>query len=130
MKRLNLGGCLVTAVLAAALAGAGQAPGPSLAGDSAAGLDVYSVRCAFCHGDQAAGGQGPTLLGVVGRKAGSVPGFAYTDAMTHVGLAWTPERLDRFLADPSTAVPGTAMPMSVPDPTERRNLIAYLGSLH
>jgi cytochrome c2 len=109
--------------------------GPTLAqappaGDAAAGQQVYEVRCSFCHGEGAVGGQGPTLIGVVGRKAASVPNFEYTPALKASGLTWTPGDLDRFLTNPAALVPGTSMPMSVPDDKERRDLIAYLASLH
>jgi cytochrome c2 len=121
----------VCATLAAGAGLAGRAQAPSSAGGSVStGADIYSTRCAFCHGDGGVGGQGPRLIGVLGRKAGSLPGFGYTDALRASGLTWTPETLDRFLVDPGTVVPGTAMPMNVPDPQERRDVIAYLGSLH
>jgi cytochrome c2 len=129
MRRIGL---LVVLILSAgagiaAVSAIAQAPA---AGDETAGADVYSVRCAFCHGDTGAGGQGPSLIGVVGRKAASVPGFGYSPALKAADITWTPAQLDRFLTNPATAVPGTAMPMSVPDQTDRRNLIAYLGTLH
>lgn len=118
--------------LAAGLIAAGapaQAPQAS-PGDPAAGADIYSARCAFCHGDGGAGGQGPRLSGVVGRKAAAVADFPYSAALKASGLDWTAANLDRFLTDPAAAVPGTAMPMSVPDPKERADVIAYLGTLH
>ena len=98
--------------------------------DPAAGQQVYETRCSFCHGEGGVGGQGPSLIGVAGRKAASVPNFAYTPALKASGLSWTPANLDRFLNNPAEAVPGTAMPMSVPDAKERTDLIAYLASLH
>lgn len=98
--------------------------------DPAAGQEVYETRCSFCHGEGGVGGQGPTLIGVVGRKAASVANFAYTPALKGAGLTWTPSDLDRFLTNPAALVPGTSMPMSVPDAKERADLIAYLASLH
>ncbi len=129
MKRFAVLTVSVTLAAGAGLAGRAQAPS-SAGGSVSAGADIYSTRCAFCHGDGGVGGQGPRLTGVVGRKAGTLPGFGYTDALRASGLTWTPEALDRFLVDPGTVVPGTAMPMNVPDPEERRDVIAYLGSLH
>ena len=94
-------------------------------------LSAPSAAC--CHqggpGD-GEGGQGPNLNGVVGRKAGSFPGFPYTPALKSSGHVWTQANLDRFLTDPSKAVPGTAMPVSVPDTKTRQDLIAYLATLH
>jgi cytochrome c len=97
------------------------------AGVAAKGAEVFDDRCSGCHGE--VGGQGPSLAGVVGRHAGSLPGFDYTPALKASGLTWTPANLDRFLTGPKALVPGTAMAVIVPDPTERRDLIAYLASL-
>jgi cytochrome c len=99
------------------------------AGDAARGQAVFDDRCGMCHSltDNL---QGPRLGGVVGRKAGTVAGVDYTDAMKGSGITWTPDRLDPFLADPAKLVPGTAMPISVPDAKERADLIAYLASTH
>ena len=98
--------------------------------DAAAGQQVYETRCSFCHGEGGVGGQGPSLIGVAGRKAASAPNFAYTSALKASGLTWTASNLDHFLINPAGLVPGTSMPMSVPDEAERANLIAYLASLH
>ena len=97
-------------------------------GDAAKGADVYEGRCSSCHVLNGVG-QGPSLIGVVGRKAGSLPGYAYSDAMKASGLTWTAADLNRFLTGPSILVPGTAMRATVPDPTERQDLIAYLATL-
>jgi cytochrome c len=72
-------------------------------------------------------GQGPSLRGVVGRKAGSLAGFPYTDAMKGAGFVWTPETLDTYLQGPRALVPGTAMIQTVPDPQERADVIAFLS---
>ncbi|HEX4742324.1 MAG TPA: c-type cytochrome [Caulobacteraceae bacterium] len=120
---------------AALIAGLLLLAGPVLARsapatDPAAGQQVYETRCSFCHGEGGVGGQGPSLVGVVGRKAGSFANFAYTPALKASGLTWTAADLDRFLTNPAALVPGTSMPMSVPDAQERADLIAYLASLH
>lgn len=112
----------------AAIAGPAWSQGAAPA-DIAAGQQTYEVRCSFCHGEGAVGGQGPVLIGVVGRKAGSVPNFSYSPALKSSGLTWTPANLDRFLTNPAELVPGTSMPMSVPDTKERADIIAYLASL-
>jgi len=97
------------------------------AGDPAKGAAVFDDRCSMCH-SITDNQQGPHLGGVVGRKAGSVPGVAYTDALKVSGLVWTPDKLDLFLTGPEKMVPGTAMTVTVPDAAERRDLIAYLAS--
>jgi cytochrome c2 len=96
------------------------------AGDAAAGAATFEDRCAICH-VAAGGGQGPSLTGVVGRKAASAKGFGYSTALKASGLTWTAAALDVFLTNPGKAVPGTAMPIRVSDATQRANLIAYFA---
>jgi cytochrome c len=111
------------AVLAAALA---SAPGAAVeAGDPKRGEAVYS-RCLACHA-LARDRVGPRHCGLLGRRAGAVSGFSYSRAMRESGIVWSEEALDRFLADPPAAVPGTTMAYAgVKDAAERRDLIAYL----
>jgi cytochrome c2 len=126
--RLALG---VAALLGGAAAVAAQPPSSAgTPGNPAAGAQVFDVRCGFCHGDGGVGGQGPSLIGVVGRQAGTVPNFAYSPAIKSSGITWTAPQLDRFLTSPAVAVPGTAMPMNIPDGKQRADVIAYLGTLH
>jgi cytochrome c len=95
------------------------------AGDPARGQAIYS-RCLACHA-LARDRVGPRHCGLFGRRAGSVPGFAYSKAMRNSGIVWSEETLDRFLADPLAAVPGTTMGYAgVKDARERRDLIAWL----
>lgn len=98
---------------------------PAAAGDPAKGEAIYS-RCAACHAlgyDRT----GPRHCGLLGRRAGAVPGFAYSEAMRRSGLVWDARTLDRFLAGPMEAVPGTSMGYAgVKDAGERADLIAYL----
>ena len=62
-----------------------------------------------------------------GRRAGSVPGFVYSPAMKRSTIVWNAGTLDRFIASPVTAIPGTAMGYAgVADAQERADLIAYL----
>ncbi len=95
------------------------------AGDAEKGKELYG-RCLACHAleyDRV----GPRHCGVVGRHAGSVKGFAYSDAMKRSKLVWNEKTLDRFLANPPKTVPGTTMTYAgVPDAKERADLIAYL----
>jgi Raf kinase inhibitor-like YbhB/YbcL family protein len=75
------------------------------------------------------GGQGPLLAGVIGRAAGSVASFGYSKALRASGLTWDAATLDQFLSRPSLLVPGTNMPLPVPNLEDRQDLIAYLGTL-
>ena len=101
------------------------APASAWAGDPVKGEAIYQDRCSLCHQIEGVG-QGPALKGVVGRKAASVEGFNYTTALKSSGLTWTPANLDTFLIAPDRMVPGTTMPMTVPDAADRADLIAYL----
>lgn len=99
------------------------------AGDAAAGGLAF-VQCADCHSTRSGNGTGPGLLGVVGRRAGTHPGFDYSPAMTRSGLTWDAKTLDAYLAGPKTVVPGTTMDFpGVTDPAERADLVAYLATL-
>ena len=110
------------AVMIAGVVAAGTA-----AGQSGGGAALFQDRCAMCHsGDPMS--QGPPLAGVVGRRAGAVPGFAYSAALKNSGIVWTRTSLDRFLADPGKAAPGTAMPVRVADPAARAAIIGYLAA--
>lgn len=121
MRRPRSPGVLPLTVLSLAGAALAQAPG----GDAGRGAALFEDRCAMCH-VAGGGGQGPSLKGVYGRKAGAGPGFHYSAALAGSGLTWTGAGLDRFLAGPSKAVPGTAMSIAVSDPAQRGDLIAYL----
>ena len=92
------------------------------------GPALFQERCAVCHGEQGEGGQGPSLQGVVGRQAGSAR-FGYSQSLRNAGFAWTPDRLDHYLADPQAVVPGTNMAIQTQDPAARQALIAYLQTL-
>ncbi len=92
------------------------------------GADIFEDRCAMCH-VAGGGGQGPSLNGAVGRRAGSLAGFAYTPALKASGLTWTPANLDRFLTNPGAMVPGTAMVVRINDAAQRAALVAYLATL-
>jgi cytochrome c len=87
------------------------------------------LRCASCHELAPSGIHriGPSLQGVYGRKAGSLPGFAYSPALQATDFSWTAENLDRWLERPSALVPGTAMAFAgLPKAEDRQAVIAYL----
>jgi cytochrome c len=95
------------------------------AGDASRGEQLYA-RCAACHA-LAYDRVGPRHCGLLGRKAGSVPGFDYSAAMRKSAIVWNARTLDRFIADPLKALPGTTMTYAgVKDAKERADLVAYL----
>jgi cytochrome c len=101
--------------------------------DPARGERVFQ-RCYACHsvlaGESAL--PGPNLRGVLGRRAGTLPGFRFSAALLAAGrsrgLVWTRETLDAFLADPPGLIPGTemGMPTGLADPRDRRDVIDYI----
>jgi cytochrome c len=97
------------------------------AGDPARGQDVFKA-CAACHGDKP-GDLGPSLIGVVGRVAGSRDDFRYSGPMSRAGFVWDEERLVAFVVDPRSVVPGTRMPFDgLADPRDAQDVVAYLAS--
>jgi cytochrome c len=96
---------------------------------NANGQTAFNQRCKACHMVTAGGASsvGPNLRGVVGRKAGLMK-YAYSSAMKNSKLVWTKSVLDKYLAAPSKAVPGTKMVVSVSDAAQRKAIIDYLAS--
>jgi cytochrome c len=87
--------------------------------------------CAGCHARTAdqKGAVGPYLGGVFGRKAGTAPGFEYSEALTNAGLTWTEDTLRKFLTDPAALVPGTKKVIAVKSPAALDAVIGYLKTL-
>ena len=93
--------------------------------DAAHGQELFQERCTACHALDS-NKTGPMLGGVVGRAAGSAPGYAYSAALKSAGLVWSTDNLDRWLANPRKFVPGARMPIRVLDALSRRDIVAYL----
>ena len=96
-------------------------------GDAARGEQRFR-ECAACHSvEPGVNNVGPSLAGLFGRAAGSLPDFRYSAAMRKSGITWTPQTLDTFIADPQKRVPANRMPYAgMPDAGDRADLIAYL----
>ena len=108
------------AVLGVATAGTQNTPAASTA----------FGQCAVCHSIDGSNGTGPTLLHLIGRKSGAVPGFRYSRAMRTAEIIWNDATLDRYLSDPQELVPGNTMPFAgVAVAQERADIIAYLRTL-
>ena len=116
-------GCLMMAAASVVMLSAGTAR----ADDADAGKKVFN-QCRACHVlDDKTNRVGPHLGGVIGRKAGSVEGFSYSDAMKNSGITWDEESLEKYLKDPKAAVPGNKMAFAgVKKEEDLKNLIAYL----
>jgi cytochrome c len=124
IRRAALGACLATLAMVAQAAQAAQ-----VAPDAARGEQIYA-RCLACHA-LASDRVGPRHCGLIGRRAASVAGFDYSPAMQHSGIVWSEQSLNRFLAKPMRAVPGTSMTYDgVPIAADRADLIAYLKKIN
>ena len=118
---------LAAAILVPAARGGAQTA-PSAAANSAAnGARLYQAKCGGCH-CFAANMVGPAHKGVFGRKAGMVPGYNFSPAIRGANITWNATTLDQWLQGPQKMVKGTRMFLSVPNPTERAAIIAYLRS--
>jgi len=98
-------------------------------GEAAAGEKTF-MQCASCHVvEPGVNRVGPSLAGIVGRAAGSIDGYNYTEANANSGITWTPEKMFQYLEDPRRVVPGTKMAFAgLKDGQDRANVIAYLQS--
>jgi cytochrome c len=87
-------------------------------------------RCAVCHTLTADGGNraGPPLYGVFGRRAGTVPGYTYSETLRNSDIIWTAKTIDALFDEgPHRFIPGSKMPLQrMPDARDREDLIAYL----
>jgi cytochrome c len=105
-----------------------QAPSALAAGDPEKGRAVFA-RCASCHqvGPSAHNGFGPQLNGIIGRRAGSVDGYAYSPAMKNAALVWSEKNLKTFLKSPGDTVPGNKMRFwGIGSDSQVADLMAYL----
>jgi cytochrome c len=118
----NLQACVFVAVALAAL------PSSASAQDAALGEKVFA-KCRACHqvGEGAKNAVGPVLNSILGRKAGSYPDYAYSDANKNSGLTWDVATLKDYLKNPRVKVPGTKMIFpGLPKDDDIDNVIAYL----
>jgi cytochrome c len=103
----------------------------ALAADPTAGQQVFQTQCGVCHAvTEGKNGIGPTLFGVVGRRAGGVQDFQYTADHEKLGFTWTVAWLNKYLSNPRAMVPDTTMFYpGLKDSVQRANLVAYLATL-
>ncbi|MBX3497999.1 MAG: cytochrome c family protein [Alphaproteobacteria bacterium] len=105
---------------------------PAQAQDVAAGERLFKRHCGICHiaeKDSTRRLQGPNLWGLIGRKAGTIEGFRYSEANKNSGIVWSTETLDPYLADPRGVIRGTTMAfVGVKKPDERKAIIEFLDA--
>jgi cytochrome c len=120
MKRMSL----VVSVAAMTMSSAGSV----LAQETAAGEKSF-LKCRACHqvGETAKNGVGPALNGLIGRKAGTVQGYNYSDANKNSGLTWDDATFKDYIKNPKAKIPGTKMIFAgISNDKEIEDLVAYL----
>jgi cytochrome c len=116
-------------VLIAVLVLTGVTANPTYGQDAEHGKTIFKA-CAACHATDHANRVGPGLEGIIGRKAGTAPGFSYSSAMKQSGIVWDAKTLDAYLESPQKAVPGNRMTYTgLKNPTDRTDLVTYLATL-
>lgn len=104
-----------------------NAAGAQLSGDATAGARVFR-QCLTCHVTTAGVNKvGPSLNGIIGREAGTIPGFRYSNANKNSDITWTEQELYNYLENPRAKIPGTIMSfVGLRDSQQRADVIAYL----
>jgi cytochrome c len=122
LEETSMRSLFLSATLLVAGLGAAQAQ------DAAAGEKVFA-QCRACHqiGENAKNAVGPELNGLIGRKAGSAPGYNYSAANKNSGLTWDEATFREYIKDPRGKIPGTKMIFAgIKDDKRIDDLIAYL----
>lgn len=119
----HLAGCAIAAACALAMPAAAQE------GDPVRGSELFPIRCVECHAitETTETKIGPSLVGLIGRTSGTLPGYDYSDAMKAAAIVWTEETLKTYLVAPRQTVPGTRMNFNgLKRPGEVEDIVAYL----
>ena len=122
---------LFSAATAMAAAFFMTSPAAAQEGKAEDGAEVFK-KCRACHdvGPEAKNKVGPLLNDIIGRKAGTIEGFAYSEANKSAGskgLVWTEDVLFKYLENPLAFMPGTKMAFAgLKDPQDRKDIIAFL----
>lgn len=95
------------------------------------GAALFKKNCQTCHSIEkgAPTRQGPPLYGVIGRAAGTVEGFKYSDGLKAAGWVWTAEKIDEWITFPKKMIRDTFMNYRQADPEIRKAIIAYIATL-
>jgi cytochrome c len=125
--RLSIGLAFIASILASAdMAVAQSAP------NAADPQVAFNNHCRTCHSAQPGDNRlGPALHGVIGRKAGSVDGFAYSPGFKTTDVVWDEAKMDQFITNPNSLFPGSNMSTfsGVPNAGDRKAIIEYLKTL-
>ena len=119
---------MLARLVVAGLSGCALLSSTAIAQDAENGAEVFKA-CRSCHqvGETAKNGLGPILNGLLGRKAGSIEGFTYSDANKSSGLTWDEANFAAYIANPRAAMPGNKMAyVGLKDEGDIKDLIAFL----
>lgn len=97
--------------------------------ESKGGQEAFNNACRTCHSSKAGDNRlGPNLNKIVGRKAGSTEGYAYSESMKKAGITWDDASLDKFITNPDSVVPGNNMKpfTGISDAGQRKEIIEFL----
>jgi cytochrome c len=105
-----------------------QTTASTTAGSAIKGKEIYDARCSACHSvdDNRVG---PMHMGVLGRKAGGVKSYSYSEALNKSKVIWSRETLTAWLTNPETLIPGQRMGYSMDNANDRDDVVAYLATL-
>lgn len=122
---MSAAAAVVVGMLAVPLA---RLPAAAVGGDWDAGSEVFDTYCSDCHSVSPKGTnrKGPALFHVMGRRAGTIPGFDYSQGMRASGIVWNPQALNAYLANPRGLIRDGKMKKGLPKPADRANVIAFL----
>lgn len=124
MRAIVPGLCTATVLLV----GVADAQMPLPAAKPPDGATLFKQQCAVCHTLSLSEPmrQGPALVKIVGRPAGKVDGFKYSEALSKADFAWDEARLDAWLTNPQSVIPGVTMVYRQAKPETRAAIITYL----
>lgn len=97
-------------------------------GNAHRGQVLYAQQCTACHAVDV-NKVGPMHRGVLGRRAGRLADYTYSEELADAKIVWTLKTLDAWLADPEELIPGQRMGFAVKSRKERADLVAYLATL-
>ena len=95
------------------------------------GPTLFKQQCATCHTNNATDPvrQGPSLFGIVGRRAGSIDGFHYSPGFAKADFVWDDAKLDAWITNPQAVIPGSVMAYRQAKPEVRAAIIVHLKEL-
>ena len=121
------------AAITSTMVSGAMAADAAVAGNVTNGETVFKTRCALCHTvtpDGMNSFTGPNVFKIFGRKAGTHPGFPFSDGLKNSGIVWDEAKMKEYLAAPNTVIQGGKMAFVGPtDPTEMQDVVAYMASL-